>query len=102
MKLKLIVEKDITPASIKKINKILVKETLVFITAKFCGFCVTFAPEKDKFIKTSNINIVEIDSEALNILKVYNNDIYKLLIPPDGKIFFPMIMHISKKKWSFL
>lgn len=38
MKLKLLKDKDVTPASIKKINKILAKETLVFITAKFCGF----------------------------------------------------------------
>lgn len=98
MKLKLLKDKDITPASIKKINKILTKETLVFITAKWCGFCTSFIPEKEKFINKNNIlNIIDIDNEALNLLKIHNNDTYKLLIPSDGKVFFPMILHIQNK-----
>lgn len=103
MKLKLLKDKDVTPTSIKKINKILTKETLVFITAEFCSFCTSFAPEKEKFINNNNnINIIDIENEALNFLRIQNNDIYKLLIPTDRKVFFPMILHIQNKHGRFI
>ncbi len=89
---------DISPKSIKKINNLLLTDTLIFISAEWCSFCKNFIPEKEKFLKKKmNINVIDIDNEALNSLKNMDNKTYKLIIPNDGHVYFPMILHISNK-----
>lgn len=90
--------KKITPQSIKNIEKLLQKDVLVFITASWCHYCSIFSPEKDLFIKNNKkINIIDINDTALMELKKENSDIYKKIVPSDGKVFFPMILHLYHK-----
>lgn len=86
--------------NLAKLTKLVNSEnTVVFIHATWCGHCQVFKPEWETF-KAHNkgkFNVVEIESAALDAIKLKSPRVYKKIVPTDGSVYFPMIFFMSKR-----
>lgn len=91
---------DVNTKSLKKLEKLVSTENTVLLNhANWCGHCQMFKPEWEQFKNkgTSGLNVVEIESSALEALK-NNQKLYKRVTPKDGMVYFPMILVFIKKE----
>jgi thiol-disulfide isomerase/thioredoxin len=91
---------DVNTKSLKKLEKLVSTENTVLLNhANWCGHCQMFKPEWDQFKNKggSGLNVVEIESSALEALKS-NPKLYKRVTPKDGMVYFPMILVFIKKE----
>ncbi len=90
---------DVTPENMKKLRLLISnKNTVLLNHATWCGHCQMFKPEWEHF-KTSvgkNVNVVQIENDALSVLK-QDKQVYKRVTPKDGMVYFPMIIIFVKK-----
>ncbi len=90
---------DVTPENMKKLRLLISnKNTVLLNHATWCGHCQMFKPEWEQF-KTSvgkNVNVVQIENDALSVLK-QDKQVYKRVTPKDGMVYFPMIIIFVKK-----
>lgn len=92
-------EKDMSPQNMKKLEKMISQENTVLMNhATWCGHCNMFRPEWEQFKQGAGkgVNVVEIESKALDHLK-QNNKLYKKVVSKDGSVYFPMIVVFIKK-----
>lgn len=86
---------SITTTSIKKIQSCFKSNTIVIITASWCGHCENFAPEKKKFLEGAHLyNIIDINDVALHELKSRDCPTWKNIVPDDHRVYFPMIIAV--------
>lgn len=90
---------DVTAKKLKLLEDIAHNDnTVVLHHANWCGHCQVFKPEWELFKKgNKKVNIVSIESGALNKLRE-NNKLYKRLTPKTGGMYFPMIVVYLKKQ----
>ena len=81
----------VTKSNIDKIKNMKDSKTpfVCLIHAIWCGHCVAFKPEWNKF-KKSKYNTADIESSHIDDFKA--NPISKKLLPKDGQLYFPMII----------
>ncbi len=94
-------EGDFTQTKVKKFHDSIKenkKSAVVLHHSEYCGHCVAMRDEFDKFKKSTDKHVIEVEGGALGTLKKHNH-VYKRVCPSDGSMYFPMIVIFIKRTY---
>lgn len=93
-------------ANISKVNELISSNALVFIHAPWCPYTVAFYKAwkmiKKTLLKSSKINIIEIDDKAITQIRTQQPTIFRKLAGKELKLYFPtVLLFINGKRYKY-
>jgi hypothetical protein len=96
----------VNTVNISKVSELISSNALVFIHAPWCPYTVAFYKAwkqiKKSLLKSSKVNIIEIDDKAITQIRTQQPNVFRKLAGKELKLYFPtVLLFVNGKRYKY-